>query len=194
VINLKIYVVRHGQTNWNIENRLQGCVDIPLNDIGIKQAHTLANIIRSLDYDLIISSPLSRALDTANIINSKRQIPLITSPFLLERSFGFLEGVYGTEYDKDLYWDYSKNYTYKDVEPVQTFFNRIYTYMDILKKSYSDKNLLLVTHNGVNIATNCYFNGLPANRNLLSIQLDNCSYAEYDFDKIKNKDKSSYDF
>lgn len=191
---MKIYLVRHGQTNWNIENRLQGCVDIPLNDTGIKQAHMLADNIQSLEYDLIISSPLCRALDTANIINQKRQIPLITSNQLLERSFGLLEGIYGTEYDKDLYWDYSKNYTYKDVEPVQTFFNRIYAYMNTLKNSYPNKNLLLVTHNGVNIATNCYFNGLPANQNLLSIQLDNCSYAEYDFDRILNKDKSSHNF
>lgn len=180
---MKLYIVRHGQTDWNIENRLQGCVDIPLNSTGIKQAHILANNIQSLNFDIIISSPLSRALDTANIINEKKHVSLLTDSSLLERNFGFLEGVYGTNYDKDLYWNYLKNYTYKDVEPIQSFFKRIHYYIDSLIKTYSNNNLLLVTHNGVNIATYCYFNGIP-NDNLLGITLDNCSYVEYDSNKI----------
>lgn len=177
---MKLYVVRHGQTNWNIENRLQGCVDIPLNNTGIEQAHLLADNIKSIDFDIIISSPLSRALDTAKIINKKKNVPLITDSSLLERNFGLLEGVYGTDYDKDLYWDYNKDYKNQDVESIQLFFKRIHKYIDNLEQNYKDKNLLLVTHNGVNIAINCYFNGLPADNNLLGIQLANCSYAEYD--------------
>ena len=182
-LKVKIYLVRHGQANWNIENRLQGCVDIPLNTTGIQQAHVLANNIESLNFDIIISSPLSRALDTATIINEKKHIPIITNDSLLERNFGFLEGIHGTDYDIDLYWNYAKNYCNKDVEPIQTFFKRIHSYIDYLIKTYSDKNLLLVTHNGVNIATNCYFNGMPNDNNLLGIQIDNCSYAEYDSTK-----------
>ncbi len=120
---MKVFLVRHGQTKWNVENRLQGCVDIPLNSTGIKQAHILANNIEDLNYDLIISSPLGRALETAKIIN-KKSAPLITDPSLKERNFGFLEGVFGTDYDKNLYWDYNKNYKNKDVEPIQEFFDR----------------------------------------------------------------------
>lgn len=187
---MKIFLVRHGQTNWNIEHRLQGCTDIPLNSTGIQQAHTLANNIKSLDFDLIISSPLSRALDTAKIINNQKCVPLLTSDSLLERNFGHLEGVFDTDYDKNLYWDYIKNYTNNNVETIQSFFKRIHSFIDSLLENYPDKNLLLVTHNGVNIATNCYFNGLPDNNDLLSIQLNNCSYAEYDSDKIQTKNKS----
>lgn len=186
---MKIFLVRHGQTNWNIENRLQGCVDIPLNSTGIKQAHILANNIEDLNYDLIISSPLGRALETAKIIN-KKSAPLITDPSLKERNFGFLEGVFGTDYDKNLYWDYNKNYKNKDVEPIQEFFDRVHSFLKNLCQKYPDKNILIVTHNGVNIATNCYFNGFPHNMDLLGITLDNCSYVEYDSTKIIAHEKT----
>lgn len=178
---MKIYVVRHGQTNWNVENRLQGNVDIPLNNTGIKQAHSLANQIQHLNFNMIISSPLSRALDTANIINQKKSVPIIINEAIIERNYGFLEGFYGTDYDQNLYWDYNRNYKYKNVESIQSFFKRIHIFLDNLLQTYPDKNLLLVTHSGVNIAINCYFNGLPEDNNLLDIQLSNCSYSEYNF-------------
>ena len=190
---MKIYFVRHGQTDWNIQNRLQGSVDIPLNPTGINQAHILADKLNSIHFDLIISSPLSRALHTANIINENRNIPLMTETSLLERSFGCLEGIKGNEYDKNLFWDYAKNYQYKDVEPIQNFFNRIYKYLDFLIKTYPDKSVLLVSHNGVNIATNCFFNGFPDDMNLLDIKLDNCSFVEYDSSKIILKNEDSFE-
>ena len=190
---MKIFFVRHGQTDWNIQNRLQGSVDIPLNPTGINQAHILADKLNSIHFDLIISSPLSRALHTANIINENRNIPLMTETSLLERSFGCLEGIKGNEYDKNLFWDYAKNYQYKDVEPIQNFFNRIYKYLDFLIKTYPDKSVLLVSHNGVNIATNCFFNGFPDDMNLLNIKLDNCSFIEYDSSKITLKNEDSFE-
>ena len=180
---MKLYVVRHGQTDWNIQNKLQGCVEVPLNSTGIQQAHLLSNNIKSLDFDFIFSSPLNRALETAKIINQKKHVPIITNDSLIERSFGLLEGVYGYQYDKSLYWDYDKNYSDKNVEKVQDFFKRVHSFLDILKKQYDNKKLLLVTHNGVNIAINCYFNGFPPKKDLLSITLDNCCYAEYNTNK-----------
>lgn len=180
---MKIFLVRHGQTNWNIENRLQGCVDIPLNKKGIEQAKILAENIKTLKVDKIISSPLSRALDTAKIINEKLQVSLITNEALIERSFGVLEGVKGNDYDIDLFWNVEKNYKYKDIEPIQEFLKRIYKYLNKLVDENPNSNILLVTHNGVNIATNCYFKGLPKDKNLLGIKLDNCSYVEYNSDK-----------
>lgn len=184
---MKIYFVRHGQTDWNIQNRLQGSVDVPLNSTGIQQAHILADKLSSTHFDLIISSPLKRALDTANIINQGRNINLVTDSSLLERSFGCLEGIKGDEYDKNIFWDYNKNYKYKDVEPVQQFLDRIHKYLELLIKTHQGKSVLLVSHNGVNIATNCYFNGFPNDMRLLDIKLDNCSFIEYDSNKINLK-------
>ena len=156
---MKLYFVRHGQTDWNIQNRLQGSVDVPLNNTGIQQARILADKLSPVYIDVIISSPLKRALDTARIINQDRNTELITDVALLERSFGCLEGISGDKYDKNIFWDYTKNYRYKDVEPVQEFFNRVHTYLEEVLKTYRDKSVLLVAHNGVNIATNCFFNG-----------------------------------
>lgn len=190
---MKIFFVRHGQTDWNIKNRLQGASNIPLNSTGIEQAHILANKLQSTHFDYIISSPLNRALDTANIINQNRNIPLITNSSLLERSFGCLEGIKGDEYDKNLFWDYFKNYKYNDVEPVQDFFYRIHHCLDTLIKKYQEKTLLIVSHNGVNIATNCYFNGFPKDMNILNIKLDNCSFEVYNTSTIISKDYGSFE-
>lgn len=190
---MKLYFVRHGQTDWNIQNRLQGASNIPLNSTGIEQAHILANKLNSIHFDYIISSPLDRALCTANIINQHRNIPLITCDSLLERSFGCLEGIKGYEYDKNLFWDYYKNYKYKDVEPIQNFFDRINKYLDNLIKTYPEKTILLVSHNGVNIATNCYFNGFPKDMNLLNIKLDNCCFEKYDSSKLISQAKEYFE-
>ena len=180
---MNLYFVRHGQTDWNMQNRLQGSSDIPLNSTGIEQAHIVADKLSSVNFDLIISSPLNRAVTTANIINQNRNIPFITEKSLSERNFGCLEGIYGNEYDKKPFWDYYKNYQYKDVEPIQTFFNRVHTYLDNIIQTYSEKTILIVAHNGVNIATNCYFNGLPKDKSLLDIKLNNCSFEIYDSSK-----------
>lgn len=186
---MKLYFVRHGQTDWNIQNRLQGSADIPLNNTGIQQAHILADKLSTTCIDVIISSPLKRALDTARIINKDRNTELFTDIALLERNFGCLEGIRGDKYDKNIFWDYTKNYRYKDVEPVQDFFYRVHAYLETLLETYKDKSILLVSHNGVNIATNCFFNGFPKDMQLLNIKLDNCSFVEYDISKSNSGKK-----
>lgn len=188
---MNIYLVRHGQTNWNIQNKLQGSADIPLNNTGIEQANMLKNILKGISVDFIISSPLKRALTTAEIINSDLHLPLYMDEALKERSFGELEGVHGGEYDKELFWDYYKNHEYKNVEKIQDFFTRIFNFLDNLQKKYADKSILIVTHNGVNIAANCYFNGFDKDTKLLDIKLDNCNYVKYEspIDRYVDKDR-----
>lgn len=74
---MKIYFVRHGQTEWNLKKRIQGRADKPLNEQGKQQAiETRQNLI-SKDIDLIICSPLLRAVETAEIINKDRNIPIL---------------------------------------------------------------------------------------------------------------------
>lgn len=176
---MNIYLVRHGETDYNVNNLLQGASDISLNTNGIKQAHILKEKIKNLKFDFIYSSPLQRALTTANILNLELNLPIYTDNNLKERSFGCLEGINGKDYDIKLFWDYNKNYKYKNVETIQDFFKRVHFFLDDIYIKYPDKNILIVTHNGVNIATNCYFNGLHSNINLLDIKLDNCDYRKY---------------
>jgi broad specificity phosphatase PhoE len=95
-------LLRHGQTDWNIDLRLQGVTDVPLNETGIKQAEAAAAFLQSSDWDFIASSPLSRAKHTAEIVATKLQISEIAvEPLLLERSFGEVEGMIYHDWKRD---------------------------------------------------------------------------------------------
>ena len=87
-----IYIFRHGETDYNAEKRAQGWIDIPLNDNGKKQAVLLAQKLADIKIDCIYSSPLLRALSTAEIVANKRQIKIIVNDGLKERYFGAFEG------------------------------------------------------------------------------------------------------
>lgn len=89
-----IYLMRHGETNWNHERRLQGQSDIPLNRRGIELAEKTAEGLRNVLFDAAFSSPLNRALTTARIVIGDRGIPVMTDDRLKEISFGAGEGTY----------------------------------------------------------------------------------------------------
>ncbi len=85
--------IRHGQTDWNRDDRLQGSSDIPLNDTGRAQAHEAAALLRDGGWEVVVSSPLLRARETAEIIAGELGIELGPSyPMLIERDYGPLEG------------------------------------------------------------------------------------------------------
>lgn len=86
------YFLRHGQTDWNLENRAQGQVDVPLNAAGIAQAESACALVQNLGIETICSSPLSRALDTAEIIGATLSKPIEVLPELTECSWGEKEG------------------------------------------------------------------------------------------------------
>jgi uncharacterized phosphatase len=85
--------IRHGQTDWNRDDRLQGSSDIPLNDVGRQQAHESAALLRGGSWQVIVSSPLSRARETAQIIADELGLELGPAyDALVERDYGVLEG------------------------------------------------------------------------------------------------------
>ena len=86
------YIFRHGQTDYNVEKRVQSFLDIPLNSNGIAQAQALAKNLSNVQFDCIYSSTLSRALDTAKIVLGDRKVKIITDPGLRERNLGVLCG------------------------------------------------------------------------------------------------------
>jgi len=87
------YVLRHGQTDWNVQLRLQGSTDIPLNDTGRAQAHVAAKILATEGLTKIIASPLSRALETARIVGAASGLEPEIDGRLIERNFGLFEGM-----------------------------------------------------------------------------------------------------
>lgn len=89
---MKIYLVRHGQTEWNKRGKLQGQVNIALAPEGVWQAEKTAEGMKDIPFDIIFSSPLKRAYSTAEIIRAGREIPIIRDDRLKEMSFGIMEG------------------------------------------------------------------------------------------------------
>jgi uncharacterized phosphatase len=87
-------LIRHGQTDWNAERRLQGSTDIPLNDVGRGQARDAVAVVSGYAWDAIVSSPLSRAAETADLIAAGLGLTVARRlPELIERSFGPAEGL-----------------------------------------------------------------------------------------------------
>jgi uncharacterized phosphatase len=92
--NTHLGLLRHGQTDWNINFLLQGVTDIPMNETGIEQIKLAASAIRAEDWDVILTSPLTRAKQTAEIIARQNSFSeIIEQELLIERSFGEAEGL-----------------------------------------------------------------------------------------------------
>jgi broad specificity phosphatase PhoE len=89
---VEIYLIRHGETDWNKERRLQGHSDIPLNEFGRELAVETAKSLAGLPFDRAFSSPLKRAYETAQILLAGRNVPLETDERLIEMGFGDCEG------------------------------------------------------------------------------------------------------
>ena len=93
----RLVLVRHGQTDYNRDGRLQGQVDIPLNETGIRQAESLAATVTENPPDVVVASPLERAVETARIATRGTDLEVTTDAAFLERSFGRWEGLKGEE-------------------------------------------------------------------------------------------------
>ena len=93
----RILAIRHGETAWNVDGRIQGQLDVPLNDMGRWQVHRLALAVADEDIAAIYSSDLLRALETAQAVSRGSGDPIVTDPGLRERGFGTFEGLSYTE-------------------------------------------------------------------------------------------------
>ena len=180
---MEILMVRHGQTDWNVEKKVQGKADIELNENGIEQAKITSEKLKDRKIDVIISSPLKRAKQTAEIINQKLNCPIYIEEGIAERDFGEFESEYKNEFDFEGFWSYEKNLKYDKAENIRDFFERIYNALDNIIEKYNDKNVLIVSHGGVSRVVNCYFNGIPNKDNIISLGLRNCEVAQYTLNK-----------
>lgn len=176
----KILVIRHGQTNWNLENRIQGRTDTNLNPKGIEQAYGVSQNLKDKKIDLIISSPLKRTRQTAEIINRNRNIPMMIDNRLIEISYGELEGKLTNEIKKR--GDFGNTIdgkTYKKAETSEDFIKRVFNFLEDLKE-FKEDNILLVTHNEVCKAIAIYFNSLPLDNNMNNLGMENCEVVTYE--------------
>lgn len=172
---MNIYVVRHGQTEWNKKGILLGSTDKPLNNEGKKQAGKLREKLKQVEFDYVISSDLKRALETAQIIDDNKNVIINSS--LRERNYGKIEGTSPTNISD--FWDVSTNISDFSVEPIRDFLNRIFTELDVIIEKYKEcENLLLVTHYGVVMAIDAYFNN-KFDYCFDDFKINNCEYRVY---------------
>ncbi|WP_186575870.1 histidine phosphatase family protein [Aquibacillus kalidii] len=139
-----ICLIRHGQTDWNYLGKLQGKTDIPLNQVGIKQASQCRDYFKGGDWDLIIASPLERAKRTAEIINQGLGIDLVLMEDFKERSFGDAEGL-TLEERNEQYPDGN----YPGMETRSALTDRVMGGMEKINLTYPNKKILLVAHGAV---------------------------------------------
>jgi broad specificity phosphatase PhoE len=164
---MSIYFVRHGQTDWNLNHKIQGNRDIKLNSEGRRQATAMRENLKDIHFDAIFSSPLSRAKETAKIIAKAHSgTPLIFTDQLAERNFGDYEG---RNNNGDFYglWHYDNANT-RNGETPKNLEKRISRFLDRVIKEYTGKNVLLVSHGGVGLLVAAYFYGVPEDGNLLN--------------------------
>lgn len=135
-------LLRHGQTDWNIDLRLQGSTDIPLNETGKAQALLAAQHLHREDWDVIIASPLSRAKDTAEIVGALLDMPVVVVPELIERSFGTAEGMDHASWRKL----YESHETIEGLESLEDLRARTLLLLDLIKNEYAGQRVLAVSH------------------------------------------------
>ncbi len=170
-----IYVVRHGQTDWNLQGKCQGRVDIELNQTGIQQAKELANVLSKIKIDICFSSPLKRALKTAQTIFKGK---IVIDSRIVERGNGELEGrADWKEQDVNFNDPNEKRFNIETLPEIQ---NRLSSFWNEVLEKYSNQNVLVVTHAGTAMWSQVYFNGLPENNDFNKYRLKNCEVLQID--------------
>lgn len=146
---MKVYLIRHGQTDANKNKIVQGQTDNPLNTQGIRQAKKTGLYLKKqgIKFDYCITSPLSRAIDTANIIKNILHIDLENhiEPRIIERDFGALDG----KKIQDNYYERVHQALVENIETDQMIEDRVRLYFNDLFENHHKDNILMVAHSHV---------------------------------------------
>lgn len=177
----RVYFVRHGQTVWNVENKICGATDIALTDLGHEQAIETGKLIlkEGIKADEILYSPLVRAKDTALHISEITGIPAREEVRLKEQNFGKYES---TPRDGEEFKEAKKQFVtrYEGGESMLHLAQRIYNLLDEIKAQSEEKTYILVAHNGIARVINSYFNEMT-NDEYAAFGVKNCAVMEFDF-------------
>lgn len=180
---MKITLVRHGQTEENFLNKLQGQSNNLLNDTGRRQCQRLAINLKEKKFNYCYMSPLVRCVETALILIGDR-VEMIPDKRLIERSLGELEGRPREEYNAYKFWDYNLNRADYGVEPIQDVFKRCSDFLDYIYEKYGDdSSILIVTHGAPYRALRHLILKHELGDNLLDTEINNCSCEEFDYSK-----------
>lgn len=183
---MKLIFIRHGQTDWNLQGKIQGSYDSVLNDTGIKQAMELSEKLLNLDYKFskIYTSPQKRALKTAEILSEYSNIDYFPIEDLKEINMGKWEGLsweevemkYPTEYRE---WYLNRQYTKTpDGESYDDMLKRV---LKAIKKIIAENNddVVIVSHSAIIMGLQCYVTNTPFN-DMLKFKTKNANITEID--------------
>lgn len=150
---LHLILVRHGETEWNVQRRFQGQADVPLSELGKRQAELVAERFAGKPIDAIYASDLKRAWETASLIAKKIGLEVLSEPRLRELKFGILEGLTFEEAEKQhpeviAAWLEDFNNIPQGAETIDQFNTRIVSLLDELKSEHDEQVVLLVGHGG----------------------------------------------
>ena len=153
---MKLYIARHGETAWNVENKVSGRTDVPLTEKGLEQAKLLAQNATGKGIEVILASPLLRARQTAQAVSEAIGVPIEIDERLIELDFGIFEGMPRT--DPDFQYTRAQFPTrYPGGESAFQLAHRVYSCLDDVKRRYDGKTVLLVCHGGVCRMVRSYF-------------------------------------
>ena len=146
-----IYMMRHGETDWNVQHLFQGRTDIPLNKNGRKVAELTREGMKDIHFDIAFCSPLCRAKETAQIILEGRDVELVEDQRIIEMGFGEYEATSMQDTDKDIETFYRHPEEYVDkkgIEPFEQVLARAQNFLDELTANpdYQDSTILVATH------------------------------------------------
>ena len=191
---MKLIFIRHGQTDWNVQGKIQGSYDSELNDTGIKQAMNLSEKLLNLNYKFskIYSSPQKRALKTAEILSKSSNVDYISVKDLQEMNMGKWEGLswkeveenYPNEYKE---WYLNRRYTKTpDGESYQDMLERV---LKAIHKIINENNedVVIVSHSAIIMCLQCYVTNTPFN-DMLKFKTKNANITEIDSNSFNSND------
>ncbi len=184
----RIYLTRHGETEWNRQRRFQGNQNSELTDKGILAAELLSARIEDLDLDCIVSSPLKRAYHTAEIVRGKKKINIIKHDGFKEINLGDFEGMRWDEIEEkygEILHRIKENpidNRYPNGENLAEFYSRVEKAMKEVIEKCRDKSILIVAHGGTIKCIESYMRKFKINNDWMGNVVHNCSLSYYEVD------------
>jgi probable phosphoglycerate mutase len=163
-------VIRHGETAWNAQSRIQGHLDSPLNEEGLAQALLVGDRLGHETFSTLYSSDLGRALQTVQPIADRTAHEVVREPRLRERHLGVFQGLTGEQCERDYPQDYARfklrdpDHVVPGGESVRQLFQRVSGIFTDLADAHPDQRVVVVTHGGVLDALHRFAGGIPLHR------------------------------
>lgn len=155
---MRLFVARHGETDWNAQQRLCGRTELPLNATGVLQAEQLGKTLltQGAEIERLIASPMIRAQQTAHIIAQILGVPVETDDRLIEQNYGVFEG---GDIHEPAFQENRRQFAvrYPGGESMMQVATRVYAFLEELKTRNELQNVLLVSHGGTCRVLNTYF-------------------------------------